>query len=349
MKNNKKRRFLAKKLWLGLFFLMMSFVNFGQVLEVDAAACSSLDEGGCYEAGNGQRCEWSEAKTKCEKKDNVSCEARTRAGCALDSSCFWDRNLTIDLKCISRGENNENKYKWKASDCGNENYFNAESKKFEYKVQKEGIEITTITSSANNACLDLIKDDAIGYVCDYPQYLSNEGKKKCRKYNDWKAKIEAESCLNAVNVQWEDSLKDRDAREEREKELGICNYSSYLDGPYTGPVFDGPGLSGGSQMAQMELSNSISKQRDLKKLLIDWAKFAIEIAFVLAVIAIIWAGFRYITDLGDGAGVEAAKKIILWTVVGIFVILGAYAIVSTVISTRFSDITMNTTIKHLKI
>lgn len=51
----------------------------------------------------------------------------------------------------------------------------------------------------------------------------------------------------------------------------------------------------------------------------------------LAVIMIIYGGFRYMTAGGEEQGLESAKKIILYAIVGIIVILLSFAIVNTVL------------------
>lgn len=51
----------------------------------------------------------------------------------------------------------------------------------------------------------------------------------------------------------------------------------------------------------------------------------------LAVIMIIYGGFRYMTAGGEEQGLDSAKKIILYAIVGIIVILLSFAIVNTVL------------------
>ncbi len=183
--------------------------------------------------------------------------------------------------------------------------------------------------------------------CNYPSWLSNEGKRKCRHMNNKLKKAEYFNCRENAEIKFQTSLKSSEDRQIRNDELAECDSQfGFLYENYDGPVFNGPGLRGGSQMAGRELSSSISKQRDLKKLIIDWAKFVLEISLVLAVVAIIWAGIRFITDMGDGAGVEAAKKIIMWTVVGLIVILGSYAIVNTVLKVSNANLTSQN-IQHI--
>ena len=106
--------------------------------------------------------------------------------------------------------------------------------------------------------------------------------------------------------------------------------------PYlTAPIFDGDGLYGGANTTEMYLDNNISKERDLKMLIIGWTLFLLPIAALMAVLAIVWAGILYVTAIGDDGRIETAKKIILWVIIGILAILSAYAIVNTVMQAAF--------------
>lgn len=49
-------------------------------------------------------------------------------------------------------------------------------------------------------------------------------------------------------------------------------------------------------------------------------------AGAVAVIAIIFAGYRYVTSMGDSAAVAKAKNTILYAVIGLVVILLAFAV-----------------------
>lgn len=105
--------------------------------------------------------------------------------------------------------------------------------------------------------------------------------------------------------------------------------------PYGGTVFTGPGLEGGALLAENLLDDNVSKERDLKELVIGWTNFLLSVAALLAVIAVVWAGFLYVTAGGDDGRMETAKKIIIWVFIGILLILGAYAIVNTVMQAAF--------------
>ncbi len=54
---------------------------------------------------------------------------------------------------------------------------------------------------------------------------------------------------------------------------------------------------------------------------------AIIVAVPIAALLIIYAGFMYVLAQGDPAKVKTAHQILLWTVVGIAIILGAWAMV----------------------
>lgn len=98
------------------------------------------------------------------------------------------------------------------------------------------------------------------------------------------------------------------------------------------PVFNGPGLKRGANFIETRLDNNISKSRDIKELILAWMKFALQIVLLIAVIAIIWAGILYITSFGDEGRTETARNIIKWVVIGIIIMLSAYAIVNTIMS-----------------
>ena len=84
--------------------------------------------------------------------------------------------------------------------------------------------------------------------------------------------------------------------------------ASYDNNRYTEPVFDGPGLIGGATYVEGRLDSGVSKERNLKELIIGWTNFLLSIAAIMAVVALVWAGFLYITAFGDDSRMETAKK-----------------------------------------
>lgn len=55
------------------------------------------------------------------------------------------------------------------------------------------------------------------------------------------------------------------------------------------------------------------------------------LATILAVIAITWSVFLFLTSGGDPARIETAKKTLTWTIIGVVILLCAWAILSFVV------------------
>ncbi len=77
------------------------------------------------------------------------------------------------------------------------------------------------------------------------------------------------------------------------------------------------------------LPTKVNSPAELVLVIINWL---IGILGSLAVIAIIYSGIMYITAGPDTARAEAAKKNLLWAIVGIVIILAAFLIVNFVIN-----------------
>lgn len=64
---------------------------------------------------------------------------------------------------------------------------------------------------------------------------------------------------------------------------------------------------------------------------------AIKLGAILAVLAIIYAGFLFVTAQGDETKIETAKKVLLYTAIGIAILLGA-RVISSVITTTVTNV-----------
>ena len=84
-----------------------------------------------------------------------------------------------------------------------------------------------------------------------------------------------------------------------------------------------------------QLDSSLSKESNLRELIIRWTNFMLPIAATLAALGLVWAGFLYITSFQDESRLEEAKKVILMVIVGVALVGGSYAIVSTIVSQVF--------------
>ena len=79
--------------------------------------------------------------------------------------------------------------------------------------------------------------------------------------------------------------------------------------------------------ANIGLGNS-----DLKDTINNIIKVILSFLGILAVIVILWGGFIWMTAMGDEAKVDKAKTLIIAGIVGIVIILSAYAIAAFVIN-----------------
>ncbi len=90
------------------------------------------------------------------------------------------------------------------------------------------------------------------------------------------------------------------------------------------------GISGASGITGLAQSTSISE------LILKIITFILDIALILAVLAIIIAGLYLITSQGDEGQKDKAKRIIFYAIIGILLILFSRAIVMVVNSIFFT-------------
>ncbi|TRZ79858.1 hypothetical protein D4R86_05255 [bacterium] len=60
------------------------------------------------------------------------------------------------------------------------------------------------------------------------------------------------------------------------------------------------------------------------------ASFLLTIAIPLSVVAIIWTGIQFFLAQGNESKITNAKKTLKWAIIGLAVVIGAYAIVATI-------------------
>ena len=99
-------------------------------------------------------------------------------------------------------------------------------------------------------------------------------------------------------------------------------------------VLSGPGFEGGHRMVRHKIDSGISKEKNIKNLIIGWMNVLLSLSALLATVAIVWAGTLYVTAAGDDSAHEKAKKIIIYVAIGIILTLGSYAIVNTIMQAR---------------
>lgn len=92
----------------------------------------------------------------------------------------------------------------------------------------------------------------------------------------------------------------------------------------------GASLEFNSSGAQCNTQEAETQVNDIVKTIINIFSWVIG---VVAVIMIIYAGFRYITSGGDQGGVKSAKDTILYAIIGLVVVVLAQTIVRFVLGT----------------
>lgn len=55
-------------------------------------------------------------------------------------------------------------------------------------------------------------------------------------------------------------------------------------------------------------------------------KFVVQIGAIVVILMLVYVGFKFVTAQGKPGEIEAAKGMLLWTVIGALVLLGAEAI-----------------------
>lgn len=77
--------------------------------------------------------------------------------------------------------------------------------------------------------------------------------------------------------------------------------------------------------------SGIATETSLRQTVLNWVNFFLGFLSLIAMIAIIYAGFLYVTAFGDDDATGKAKNIIMYTLIGIVVIFLAFALVNTFI------------------
>ncbi|MFH1375500.1 MAG: hypothetical protein ABIH35_02410 [Patescibacteria group bacterium] len=115
-------------------------------------------------------------------------------------------------------------------------------------------------------------------------------------------------------------------------QIGTDNFSFGLG---VGGAGDQPGCSGSNCLSVPSAGTykGIAVTGSLTKAILNWTNFFLGFFALIAMVALIYAGFLYVTAAGNDEQATKAKKIIIWVVIGIIVILLAYALVNTLITT----------------
>ena len=127
---------------------------------------------------------------------------------------------------------------------------------------------------------------------------------------------------------------EREKEKEAESRGGTPDAKSNVDLLEKKSVLSGPGFEGGHRIVRHKIDSGISKEKNIKNLIIGWMNVLLSLSALLATVAIVWAGTLYVTAAGDDSAHEKAKKIIIYVAIGIILTLGSYAIVNTIMQAR---------------
>lgn len=99
----------------------------------------------------------------------------------------------------------------------------------------------------------------------------------------------------------------------------------------------GPGVTGGSAVTGDILGEGNMFTGDIKNTFLGWVRMLTSIAAILAVVAVIWGGVLMISSVGDEGRKDLGKKVIIYAIVGLFLMAGAYAIVNLFVEGSFAN------------
>jgi hypothetical protein len=81
------------------------------------------------------------------------------------------------------------------------------------------------------------------------------------------------------------------------------------------------------------LINPLSGGGDLQSFLQSILGFIIKIGSIILILMLVFVGYKFVAAQGEPSKLEEARRMLLWTVVGGLVLLGAQAIASGILAT----------------
>ncbi|MHB8860306.1 MAG: hypothetical protein ACYC48_01035 [Minisyncoccota bacterium] len=89
----------------------------------------------------------------------------------------------------------------------------------------------------------------------------------------------------------------------------------------------------GTVAGNTTLLNPLKAGTSLSSFLSDILAFVIQIGTIVIILMLVFVGYKFVVAQGKPGEIEAAKKMLLWTVIGALVLLGAQAISSAIQAT----------------
>lgn len=85
--------------------------------------------------------------------------------------------------------------------------------------------------------------------------------------------------------------------------------------------------------AQVKIDNPLSGIGTIQDLVVKILEFFVKIGTIIAVLAIIWAGFLYIKAQGNSSKLAEAHQALLWAVIGGVIVIGAQVLSGVICNT----------------
>ena len=84
-------------------------------------------------------------------------------------------------------------------------------------------------------------------------------------------------------------------------------------------------LGGTPAQVDTTISNPLKSEYDtFPKFVAQITKTAVEVLMPFVVLGFIWSGFLFVKAQGNAEGLKQAKSAIFWSIVGAFILMGAY-------------------------
>lgn len=96
--------------------------------------------------------------------------------------------------------------------------------------------------------------------------------------------------------------------------------------PPTTPVYTPPTTPVNTGGTNVTLINPLGAGTSLTTLLNSVLKFVVQIGAVIVILMLVYVGFKFVVAQGNPAKIEEARRMLLWTIVGALILLGAQVI-----------------------
>ncbi len=110
--------------------------------------------------------------------------------------------------------------------------------------------------------------------------------------------------------------------------LEIINFILNLDSVFAQIVVAADHAA--STLPSFQIQNPVTFEGGIIDIIALISNFIRGLAFIIAPAMYLWAGFQYLVSGGDNKKIDSAKKTIIWTTVGVLIILIAGSITSIV-------------------